>query len=85
MVKPAECTPLQPNFDLDLGDDIGYQILDDLVVSGSTTSNDVINEFISSSEFDLSKLDISYVTSSKGLVDSGSGKVIIDTGVHDYN
>ena len=83
--ETAECTPLQPNFDLDLGDDIGYQILDDLVASGSTTSNDVINEFISSSEFDLSKLDISYVTSSKALVDSGSGKVIIDTGVHDYN
>ena len=83
--ETAECVPLQPNFELDLGDDIGFQILDDLVASGSTTSNDIINEFISSSEFDLSKLDISYVTSSKVVIDSGSGKIVQETGVHDYN
>tara|TARA_B100000900_G_scaffold158412_1_gene134642 strand:+ start:15434 stop:20665 length:5232 start_codon:yes stop_codon:yes gene_type:complete len=83
--ETAQCTPLTPNFNLDVGDDIGYQILDDLIASGSTTSTDVVNEFISSSEFDLSKLDISYVTSSTTLVETDKGTIKQDTGVHDYN
>ena len=62
-----QCTPLTPNFSLDVGDDIGYQILDDLVASGSTTSTDVVNQFISSSEFSLDNLDINFVTSSTQL------------------
>lgn len=75
----GECTPLTPNFNLDLGDDIGYQILDDLMASGSATSTDLVNQFISSSEFSLEDLDIQFVTSSKIL--SGSeeeGQVLID-------
>jgi len=83
--ETAECTPLSPNFNLDVGDDIGYQILDDLIGSGSTTSTDVVNQFISSSDFDLSKLNISYVTSSTEVVESESGKIKQDTGVHGYN
>jgi len=87
--ETAECTPLQPNFNLDVGDDIGYQILDDLIGSGSATSTDVVNQFISSSDFDLSKLDISYVTSSTALISTtgsyDSGQIEIETGVYDYN
>ena len=83
--ETAECAPLTPNFNLDVGDDIGYQILDDLIASGSTTSTDVVNQFISSSDFDLSKLDISYVTGSTTLVETDNGKVKQDTGVYDYN
>ncbi len=64
------CTPLTPNFDLELGDDIGYQILDDLIASGSSTSTDLVNQFISSSEFSLDNLDIQFVSTSK--VESGS-------------
>lgn len=83
--ETAECTPLTPNFDLDVGDDIGYQILDDLIASGSTSSNDVINQFISSSDFDLSNLSISYVTSSTVITETQNGKIIEDTGVYGYN
>jgi hypothetical protein len=73
------CTPLTPNFNLDLGDDIGYQILDDLMASGSATSTDLVNQFISSSEFSLEDLNIQFVTASKIL--SGSeeeGQVFVE-------
>ena len=83
--ETAECTPLTPNFNLDVGDDIGYQILDDLIASGSTTSNDIVNQFISSSDFDLSKLDILYVTSSTTIIETETGNTKQETGVHDYN
>ena len=63
------CTPLTPNFDLDMGDDIGYQILDDLISSGSTTSTDLVNTFVSSSGFSLDNLDIQFISTSKIDVD----------------
>jgi hypothetical protein len=63
------CTPLTPNFDLNVGDDIGYQILDDLIASGSTTSTDLINTFVSSSEFSLDNLDIQFISTSKIEID----------------
>ena len=59
------CTPLTPNFSVDLGDDIGYQILDDLIASGSSTSTELISSYISSSGFSLEKLDIQFVSASK--------------------
>lgn len=59
-----ECKRLTPNFDLDFYDDIGYQIYDELVASGSTTSTSVVNEFISSSGFSLENLDLNFVTGS---------------------
>ena len=58
------CTPLTPNFDLEIGDDIGYQILDDLIASGSVSSTEVVNQFISSSNFSLDNLNIQFVTQS---------------------
>jgi hypothetical protein len=79
------CTPLTPNFNVDLGDDIGYQILDELISSGSTTSTDLVNQFISSSDFSLDNLDIKFVSSSKNI--SGSeedGQYYYDTSV-DYS
>lgn len=72
------CSPLTPNFDLDLGDDIGYQILDDLIASGSTTSTDLVNQFISSSEFSLDNLDIQFVTQSTELVGSDETGYLIE-------
>ena len=71
-----ECKPLTPNFTLDVGDDIGYQILDDLVASGSVTSNEVVGQFISSSEFSLDNLDINFVTSSTQLNEDASGTYV---------
>lgn len=74
------CVPLTPNFGLDVGDDIGYQILDDLVASGSTSSTEVVGQFISSSEFSLENLDINYVDTTKIV----SGSILVDT-TYDYN
>lgn len=60
-----ECIPLQPNFNEKFSDDIGLQIYDDLIASGSTTSTDLVNQFVSGSGFDLKKLDIQFVSSSE--------------------
>ena len=70
----TNCTPLTPNFALETNDIIGYQILDDLIASGSSTSNEVVNHFISSSGYSLDNLNINFVTSSLTLVEtSGTG------------
>lgn len=58
------CTRLTPNFDLDFGDDIGFQIYDQLIASGSVSSTSVVNEFVSSSGFSLENLDLNFVTGS---------------------
>ena len=79
------CTPLTPNFDLDIGDDIGYQILDDLISSGSATSTDVVNQFISSSGITLDNLDISFVSQSSIEVENGDGLLLEKTETIDYN
>jgi len=59
-----ECTPLQPNFNEKFSDDIGLQIYDDLIASGSTSSTGLVNQFVSGSGFDLKKLDIQFVSES---------------------
>lgn len=60
-----ECVRLTPNFSLDITDDIGYQVLDDLVASGSSTSTNLLNQYVSSSGIPLNDLDIQFVTSSE--------------------
>jgi len=59
-----ECVPLQPNFNEKFSDDIGLQIYDDLIASGSTSSTGLVNQFVSGSGFDLKKLDIQFVSES---------------------
>lgn len=61
----SECIPLRPNFNVSVSDDIGYQILDDLIASGSTTSTDLVNTFVSSSGFSLENLNIQYESGSE--------------------
>lgn len=56
----SKCTILQPNFNLDLGDDIGYQILEELVAVDSMSSEQLVEEYISQNEFSLEKLSITY-------------------------
>ena len=63
------CIPLIPNFAIETNDVIGYQILDDLISSGSDTSTDVISQFVSSSNFSLENLNINFVTSDVELVE----------------
>lgn len=55
-----ECTPLTPNFDIDITDDIGYQILDDLLSSEANTSQKIVEEFISDSSLKLTNLNLQF-------------------------
>lgn len=59
-----ECVLLSPNFDIDLGDDVGYQIIEDLVASGSITSTELVNRFINENELSTAKLNIQFVSGS---------------------
>ena len=79
------CTPLTPNFELDVTDTIGYQILDDLITSGSTSSTDVVNQFVSSSNFSLENLNIEFVSQSSIVTEVGTGLLLEQTGEEDYN
>jgi len=63
------CIPLTPNFALETNDVIGYQVLDDLIATGQQTSTDVVNQFVSSSEFSLENLNINFVTSDLQLIE----------------
>ena len=59
------CPPLQgPNFSLEVDNGIGYQIYDDLLASGSTSSTDLVNEYTNTLGIDTSKLSILYATGS---------------------
>ena len=60
----SDCIPLTPNLSLELNDDIGYQIYDDLIASGSTSSEAVIQEFVSGSGFSLDTLELEYTSGS---------------------
>ena len=80
-----ECIPLQPNFNTQFVDDVGLQIYDDLVASGSATSTDIINQFVSGSGFNLKDLDIQFVSSSTALIEfDNGGKIIEETVGTDY-
>lgn len=60
------CPPLRgPNFTIEPNNGIGFQIYDDIVASGSTTSNDLLNSFISANNIDTRNLDIQYVSGSE--------------------
>ena len=68
-----DCVELVPNFGSGIcppGQNVGYQLYDDLISSGSSSSTKLLTEFVSGSGFDLKKLDIQFVSSSR--VESGS-------------
>lgn len=56
----TSCTPLTPNFNIELGNDIGYEIYDELVASGSATSDDIVREVILNNELSLDQLQLLY-------------------------
>jgi hypothetical protein len=65
------CNTLKgPNFSLQPDNGIEYQIYEDLVASGSVTSNDLVNEYASSIGIDTSKLNIQYVSGSTYLFEN---------------
>lgn len=66
------CPPIKgPNFSVDIdfvaGNSTNYESLDDLILSGSTSSNELINAYLSSSIMDVDDLNIQYATTSSYL------------------
>ena len=59
------CSPLKgPNFSLEPDNGIGFSIYDELIASGSETSNDLVLKYLKSRTIDTSKLNIQYVSGS---------------------
>jgi hypothetical protein len=58
------CVPLKPNFGVDVVDETGYEFFNQIVASGSVTSNDVVNQYLSKSQFNLEDLNIEYISGS---------------------
>ena len=59
------CPPLAgPNFSLVNNSNMGYELLDDMVASGSDSNMKLVNAFVSKSGIDTDKLDIQYVSGS---------------------
>lgn len=58
------CIQLKPNFGVDVVDETGYEFFNQIVSSGSVTSNDIVNQYLSKSQFNLEDLNIEYVSGS---------------------
>jgi hypothetical protein len=65
------CTPLKgPNFALDINNGITFSTYNDLIASGSETSNDIINKYVNSIGIDTHKLSIQYVSGSNHIFEN---------------
>jgi hypothetical protein len=58
------CIVLQPNFGIDVLDETGYQYYNEIIASGSLTSTDIVNKYLSQSALNLSDLSIAYTSGS---------------------
>jgi hypothetical protein len=64
-VDTSYCAPLKgPNFLLEPDNGTAFKIFDDLIASGSTTSNDILNKITLQNNIDTEKLNIQYVSGS---------------------
>ena len=64
-VDTSYCAPLKgPNFLLEPDNGTSFKIFDDLIASGSTTSNDILNKITSQNNINTEKLNIQYVSGS---------------------
>ena len=71
------CPPLAaPNFSLDTSTGMGYELLDDMLASGTETNATLVNTFVSKSGIDTKKLDIQYVS---GAVTYNSDLAVYDS------
>ena len=59
-----KCLVLKPNFSTDVINETGLQFFDEIVSSGSLTSTDIVNRYISQSSFNLDNLNIEYTSGS---------------------
>ncbi len=65
------CPPLKgPNFSLEPDNGIGYKIFDELIASGSTTSTNLANKYLSTNGIDTSELNIQYTSGSEFVWDN---------------
>jgi hypothetical protein len=54
-----------PNFSIEADNGIGYTVFEDLIASGSVTSNEIANRYLESVGVDTTKLNIQYVSGSE--------------------
>ncbi len=59
-----KCLILKPNFATDVVNETGLQFFDEIISSGSLTSTDIVNRYISQSSFNLDNLNIEYTSGS---------------------
>ena len=64
-----QCPPLKgPNFDIEVdfvkGQSTNYESLDNLILSGSTSSTELVQTYLSASLIDTSHLNVDYVSGS---------------------
>jgi hypothetical protein len=59
-----KCIPLKPNFGVDVLDETGYEFFEQIVSSGSVTSQDIVNQYVSKSKFSMEELNIEYTSGS---------------------
>ena len=82
------CVPLKgPNFNVnECGSpaDTGFELIDELVASGSQSSAKLIDTFVSSSGIDTKKLDIQYVSSSFDFIETEYGYTVDGTVNEEY-
>ena len=59
------CPPLKgPNFNVSTDSGVGFKVYNDLIASGSTTSNDIVLKYLEGNGIDTSKLNVQYVSDS---------------------
>lgn len=58
------CISLSPNFNIDVLQQSGYEYYGQIVASGSVTSTDIANRYLSQSAFSLEELSIDYTSGS---------------------
>jgi hypothetical protein len=79
------CPPLKgPNFSLEPDNGIGYKVFDDLIASGSETSNSLINRYLNDQGIDTSQLNIQYVSGSEYIFENFSHFGSIEERVNNF-
>jgi len=78
------CSPLKgPNFSLDIDNGIGYKIYEDLIATGSVTSNSIVNKYLNQLSIDTDKLYIEYKSGStylwENFVNFGSAEELVNS------
>jgi len=63
-IDTNECIALTPNFTVDVVDETGFEFFNQIVSSGSVTSTDIVNQYLSKSQFSLEDLNIDYTSGS---------------------